>query len=86
MADKEAARLARDKLLVRLRSNPRVVGIGIASRASGYVVKVNLSEPDTTLPASIARVPIETEIVGVVRSRARSSLLRQGSAALRAAK
>ena len=68
MSDRQAARAAKDKLRHALGRNPNVVGIGVAKRDGGYVVKVNLTRADSTVPASVDSVAVEREVVGPVRA------------------
>lgn len=74
--DLDAARQAKATLVEQLTGDERVVGIGIAydlaaDGTTSYQVKVNLArpEPDLTLPAEIAGVPVRTEVVGEIRPR-----------------
>jgi hypothetical protein len=44
-----------------------VNGIGVALTGSGYVIRVNLARaPERALPASIAGVPVEYEVIGSI--------------------
>ena len=69
VSDRAAARAAKSALATRLAAEPGVVGIGLARRERGYVVKVDLADA-----AAAARVPqdvdglrVVTEVIGVVR-------------------
>ena len=69
MTDRASARAAKSALAQQLSAEPGVVGIGLARRDTGYVVKVNLADA-----ASAARVPhdvdgvrVVTQVVGAVR-------------------
>ncbi|MCV2490474.1 hypothetical protein OF117_14005 [Geodermatophilus sp. YIM 151500] len=71
MSDRAAARAARSALSERLAAAPGVVGIGLARRSSGYVVKVDLADADAAgaVPPDVDGVRVVTEVVGVVRPR-----------------
>ena len=69
MTDRAAARAAKSTLAERLSGEPGVVGIGLARRDSGYVLKVNLADATTAprVPGDVAGVPVVSEVIGVVR-------------------
>jgi hypothetical protein len=69
MTDRAAARAAKSWLATALASDPGVVGIGLARRDTGYVVKVNLADAGAAgrVPAAVDGVPVVTEVIGVVR-------------------
>jgi hypothetical protein len=69
VSDRTAARAARSTLATRLAAEPGVVGIGLARREQGYVVKVDLADPaaGANVPRDVDGVRVVTEVVGVVR-------------------
>ena len=69
VSDRSAARAARSTLAGRLAAEPGVVGIGLARRESGYVVKVDLADAATAarVPPDVDGVRVVTEVIGVVR-------------------
>jgi hypothetical protein len=69
MTDQAAARAAKSTLAQRLSGDPGVVGIGLARRASGYVLKVNLADANAVrrVPGDVDGVRVVTEVTGVVR-------------------
>jgi hypothetical protein len=69
MTDRAAARAAKSALTERLSGDPGVVGIGLARRASGYVLKVNLADPTAAprVPGDVDGVRVVTEVIGAVR-------------------
>jgi hypothetical protein len=69
VSDRSAARAAKTALATSLADEPGVVGIGLARRESGYVVKVDLSDAEAAarVPKVVDGVPVVTEVVGVVR-------------------
>jgi hypothetical protein len=69
VTDRAAARAAKSALAAQLTGEPGVVGIGLARRDSGYVVKVDLADPGAAgrVPADVDGVRVVTEVVGVVR-------------------
>lgn len=69
MTDRAAARAAKNTLAERLSGDPGVVGIGLARRASGYVLKVNLADATAAprVPGDVDGVRVVTEVIGVVR-------------------
>lgn len=69
MTDRAAARAAKSALSARLSDDPGVVGIGVARRAGGYVVKVDVSDPSAAprVPGDVDGVRVVTEVIGVVR-------------------
>jgi len=64
-----AARAAKSALAARLSADPDVVGIGLARRDAGYVVKVNLADAGAAarVPGSVDGVRVVTEVTGVIR-------------------
>jgi hypothetical protein len=70
MTDRASARAAKSALSARLAADPGVVGVGLARRDSGYVVKVDLAEPGAAsrVPGDVDGVRVVTEVVGVVRA------------------
>ncbi len=69
VSDRAAARAAKSALATRLATEPGVVGIGLARRERGYVVKVDLADAAAAerVPHHVDGVPVVTEVVGVVR-------------------
>ena len=69
MSDRASARAAKSALTERLSGDPGVVGIGLARRASGYVLKVNLADPTAAprVPGDVDGVRVVTQVIGVVR-------------------
>jgi hypothetical protein len=69
VSDRTAARAARSALATRLAAEPGVVGIGLARREQGYVVKVDLADAaaGANVPRDVDGVRVVTEVVGVVR-------------------
>jgi hypothetical protein len=69
MTDRAAARAAKSTLTARLSGDPGVVGIGLARRASDYVLKVNLADAAAVrrVPGNIDGVRVVTEVIGAVR-------------------
>ena len=69
MTDRAAARAAKSALRSRLAADPGVVGIGLARGDSGYVVKVDLSDPAVAgrVPVDVDGVRVVTEVIGAVR-------------------
>jgi hypothetical protein len=69
VSDRSAARAAKTALAARLGAEPGVVGIGLARRESGYVVKVDLVDAATAdrVPQHVDGVRVVTEVIGVVR-------------------
>jgi hypothetical protein len=67
--DRAAARAAKTSLAASLAGTPGVVGIGLARRDTGYVVKVNLADEDAAsrVPDAVDGVVVETEVIGTVR-------------------
>ncbi len=68
MTDRAAARAAKSALVSRLATDPGVVGIGLARGASGYVVKVDLTDAAAArrVPVDIDGVRVVTEVIGAV--------------------
>ena len=69
MSDRASARAAKTTLAARLSAEPGVVGIGLARRDRGYVVKVDLADAAAArrVPGVVDGVRVVTEVVGVVR-------------------
>ena len=69
MTDRASARAAKSALSQRLAADPGVVGVGLARRDSGYVVKVDLADAlaAARVPGDVDGVRVVTEVVGVVR-------------------
>ncbi len=69
MSDRASARAAKSALAERLTGEPGVVGIGLARRDSGYVVKVDLADAGAAgrVPGDVDGVRVVTEVVGVIR-------------------
>lgn len=69
MTDRASARAARSALAERLSTEPGVVGVGLARRSSGYVVKVDLADAGVAerVPDDVDGVRVVTEVIGVVR-------------------
>ncbi|MGY1742379.1 MULTISPECIES: hypothetical protein [unclassified Blastococcus] len=69
MSDRASARAAKSALSQQLSAVPEVVGIGLARRGSGYVVKVDLADPGAArrVPSDVDGVRVVTQVVGVVR-------------------
>ncbi len=70
MTDRASARAAKRDLSARLATDPGVVGVGLARRDSGYVVKVDLADPHAAerVPRDVDGVQVVTEVVGTVRA------------------
>ena len=70
MTDRAAARAAKSTLAERLSGDPGVVGIGLARRDSGYVLKVNLADATAAprVPGDVDGVVVVTEVIGPVRA------------------
>lgn len=69
VTDRTAARAARSVLAARLATDPAVVGIGLARRQSGYVVKVDVADAGAVgrVPGTVDGVPVVTEVIGSIR-------------------
>ena len=69
MTDRASARAAKIALGDRLAADPGVVGVGLARRDSGYVVKVDLADAHAAerVPGDVDGVRVVTEVVGAVR-------------------
>jgi hypothetical protein len=69
MTDRAAARAARTALAAVLADDPGVVGVGLARRDTGYVVKVDLADAGTAsrVPGDVDGVPVVTDVIGSVR-------------------
>jgi hypothetical protein len=69
VSDRAAARAAKSALTTRLAAEPGVVGIGLARRERGYVVKVDLADAATAarVPQDVDGVRVVTEVIGAVR-------------------
>jgi hypothetical protein len=70
VSDRASARAAKTTLSARLSAEPGVVGIGLARRDRGYVVKVDLADAAAArrVPGDVDGVRVVTEVVGVIRS------------------
>ncbi len=69
MPTRAAARAAKSVLAASLGADPGIVGIGLARRESGYVLKVNLADPAAArrVPGDVDGVRVVTEVVGTIR-------------------
>jgi hypothetical protein len=69
VSDRAAARAAKSALATRLAAEPGVVGVGLARRERGYVVKVDLADAAAAarVPQDVDGVRVVTEVIGVVR-------------------
>jgi hypothetical protein len=69
MSDRATARAARTALVARLSADPGVVGIGLARRDAGYVLKVDLADAGAAkrVPGDVDGVRVVTEVIGGVR-------------------
>jgi hypothetical protein len=69
MTDRAAARAAKSTLAARLSAEPGVMGVGLARRASGYVVQVDLADAGAArrVPGDVDGVPVVTQVIGIVR-------------------
>jgi hypothetical protein len=69
VTDRAAARAAKTTLAGHLSAQPGVVGIGLARRDSGYVVKVDVADAAAAglVPRDVDGVRVVTEVVGVIR-------------------
>jgi hypothetical protein len=69
MTDRATARAAKGALAARLSTEPGVVGIGLARRASDYVLKVDVADARAAhrVPGDVDGVRVVTEVVGAVR-------------------
>lgn len=69
VTDRASARAAKSALSAQLAEVPEVVGIGLARRGAGYVVKVDLADPVAAglVPTDVDGVRVVTQVVGVVR-------------------
>lgn len=69
VSDRASARAAKSALSEQLAAVPEVVGIGLARRGTGYVVKVDLADPRAAgrVPRIVDGVRVVTSVVGVVR-------------------
>jgi hypothetical protein len=69
VTDRAAARAAKSTLAAQLAAVPGVVGIGLARRDAGYVVKVDLADAAVAgqVPGDVDGVRVVTEVVGMVR-------------------
>jgi hypothetical protein len=66
---RDAARAAKSALADHLAGLPGVVGVGLARRDSGYVVKVDLADESAagSVPPDVDGVLVVTEVVGAIR-------------------
>jgi hypothetical protein len=69
VTDRAAARAAKKTLADRLSAQSGVVGIGLARRDTGYVVKVDVADADAAgrVPGDVDGVRVVTEVVGAIR-------------------
>ena len=69
VTDRAAARAARSTLAARLGADPGVIGIGLALRTGGYVLKVDLADAGVAgrVPGAVDGVPVVTEVIGSIR-------------------
>ena len=69
VTDRSAARAAKSALAARLSAEPGIVGVGLARRESGYVVKVDLADARAAdrVPGDVDGVRVVTEVIGAVR-------------------
>ena len=69
MTDRATARAAKQTLAAQLSTQSGVVGIGLARRDTGYVVKVDVADADAAdrVPRDVDGVRVVTEVVGVIR-------------------
>ncbi len=69
MTDRAAARAAKHALAEQLSAQSGVMGIGLARRDTGYVVKVDVADADAAdrVPRDVDGVRVVTEVVGVIR-------------------
>lgn len=67
-ADLQHARVVKDQLTEKLRSESVVNGIGLARQHGGWAVRVNLVRPapQLSLPHEIDGVEIQTDVVGPI--------------------
>ncbi len=68
MTDRAMARAAKSSLAARLSADPGIVGVGLARRADGYVVKVDLANEAAArrVPGDVDGVRVVTEVIGAV--------------------
>ncbi len=68
MTDRASARAAKSALSARLATDPGIVGVGLARRDTGYVVKVDLADAHAAdrVPGDVDGVRVVTEVVGAV--------------------
>ena len=69
LSDRALARAAKTALAARLSTDPSVVGVGLARRAGGYVLKVDLADEGALprVPGDVDGVLVVTEVIGAVR-------------------
>jgi len=69
MTDRASARAAKSALSARLAADPGIVGVGLARRDTGYVVKVDLADARAAarVPGDVDGVRVVTEVVGAIR-------------------
>jgi hypothetical protein len=69
VTDRASARAAKSTLAAQLSAEPGVVGIGLARREAGYVVKVNLANAAAAsrVPHDVDGVRVVTQVVGAIR-------------------
>lgn len=74
VASLDQARAAKSGAKRRLARHGRIVGIGLTRVGEGFGLKVNFAtapRASESLPDSIDGVPVQVEVVGPVRKRAR---------------
>jgi hypothetical protein len=69
VSDRTEARAAKSTLAARLSAVPGVVGVGLARRDSGYVLKVDVADAGAAdrVPRDVDGVRVVTEVIGIVR-------------------
>ncbi|MBN1093989.1 hypothetical protein JKP75_16350 [Blastococcus sp. TML/M2B] len=69
MTDRATARAAKRVLTARLADDPGVAAVGLTRRPDGYVVTVDLVDPDAgpRVPGQVDGVRVVTQVIGVVR-------------------
>jgi hypothetical protein len=66
----DEARAAKAAAATLFGSLASVIGVGITRIGDGYGLKINLREdPKTILPADVAGVPVQVEVVGTIQKR-----------------
>ena len=69
VSDRAAARAAKNALAAQLSAEPGVMGVGVARRESGYVLRVDLADAGVAsrVPGQVDGVRVVTEVIGTVR-------------------